>query len=205
MMPAPFHGARKSARLSQSLTKALNDLSRRHGATLFMTLLAAYQTLLSRYSGQKDFAVGTPVAGRNSAELEGLIGFFVNTLVMRSDLSGNPTFLQLLAKVRETALEAYAHQDLPFERLVDAMQPERSLSHTPLFQIALVFQSAPREQFDLRGLKFERIAAESGTSKFDLMLFATETPESLKLKVQKLEQEILPQAIEMIHLGKLNK
>src|SRR6185503_3034371 len=131
-------------------------------------------TLLYRYSGQPDFAVGTPVAGRTSAELEGLIGFFVNTLVMRSDLSGNPTFLELLARVRETALEAYAHQDLPFERLVDAMQPERSLSHTPLFQVALVFQNAPREQFDLSGLTFERIPAESRTAKFDLTWFSTE-------------------------------
>src|SRR6185503_9088116 len=138
-------------------------------------------TLLYRYSGQPDFAVGTPVAGRTSAEVEGLIGFFINTLVMRAELSGNPTFLELLARVRETALEAYAHQDLPFERLVDAMQPERSLSHTPLFQVALVFQNAPREQFELSGLTFERIAAESGTSKFDLMLFATERADSLNL------------------------
>jgi len=176
-----FQGARKSKRLSQNLTKALNDLSQRQGATLFMTLLAVYQTLLWRYSGQNDLVVGTPVAGRNSAELEELIGFFVNTLVMRSDLAGNPSFLQLLAKVRETALEAYANQDLPFERLVDVMQPQRSLSHTPLFQVALVFQNAPREWFNLSGLKFERIPAESGTSKFDLMLFATETAESLNL------------------------
>src|SRR6185503_857740 len=138
-------------------------------------------TLLYRYSGQPDFAVGTPVAGRTSAEVEGLIGFFINTLVMRAELSGNPTFLELLGRVRETAFEAYAHQDLPFERLVDAMQPERSLSHTPLFQVALVFQNAPLAQFDLSGLKFERVAAESGTSKFDLTLFATERAESLHL------------------------
>ncbi|MEN3329447.1 MAG: hypothetical protein V7638_4254 [Acidobacteriota bacterium] len=178
------HGARRSARFPEELTKALNDLSRRHGATLFMTLLAGFETLLYRYSGQKDFAIGTPVAGRTSPEVEGLIGFFINTLVMRSDLSGNPTFLELLARVRETAFEAYAHQDLPFERLVDAMHPERSLSHTPLFQVALVFQNAPREQFHLSGLKFDRIAAESGTSKFDLMMFATERAEGLNLAVE---------------------
>jgi amino acid adenylation domain-containing protein len=147
-----FNGARRSARLSETLTKALNDLSRREGVTLFMTLLAVYQTLLWRYSGQRDVVVGTPVAGRNTAALEPLIGFFVNTLVMRSDLSANLSFQQLLSKVRETALEAYAHQDLPFERLVDAMQPERSLSHTPLFQVALVFQNAPRENLTLEDL-----------------------------------------------------
>ncbi|MFN2529808.1 MAG: amino acid adenylation domain-containing protein [Pyrinomonadaceae bacterium] len=176
-----FNGARKSARLSHSLTKALNDLSRREGVTMFMTILAVYQTLLWRYSGQSDLVVGTPVAGRNSAELENLIGFFVNTLVMRSDLSANPTFQQLLSKVRETALEAYAHQDLPFERVVDAVQPERSLSHTPLFQVTLVFQNAPRERFDLGGLILHRIPAESRTSKFDLTLFATEAEGILNL------------------------
>src|SRR6185436_18459437 len=110
-------------------------------------------------SGQSDVVVGTPVAGRNTAEVEGLVGFFVNTLVMRSHLSANLSFQQLLSRVRETALEAYAHQDLPFERLVDAMQPERSLSHTPLFQVALVFQNAPREKFNLGGLNLSRIPA----------------------------------------------
>src|SRR6185369_12877554 len=164
-------GARRAARFPAELTKALNELSRRQGATLFMTLLAAFETLLYRYSGQQDFAVGAPVAGRTAAEVEGLIGFFINTLVMRAELSGQPSFVELLGRVRETAIEAYAHQDLPFERLVEAVQPERSLSHTPLFQVALVFQNAPREQFDLSGLKFERLAAESGTAKFDMTLF----------------------------------
>ncbi len=177
-------GARRAARFPPELTKALNELSRRQGATLFMTLLAAFETLLYRYSGQKDFAVGTPVAGRTAAEVEGLIGFFVNTLVMRADVSGQPSFVELLGRVRERAIEAYAHQDLPFERLVEAVQPERSLSHTPLFQVALVFQNAPLAQFDLSGLKFERLAAESGTAKFDLTLFATERADSLYLAVE---------------------
>ena len=109
-----------------------------------MTLLAAFQTLLYRYTGQEDIVVGSPIAGRNRTEIEELIGFFVNTLVLRADLSGNPTFQELLARVRETALEAYAHQDLPFEKLVEELQPERSLSHSPLFQVMFVLAECSR-------------------------------------------------------------
>src|SRR5262249_1866574 len=119
--------------------KALRALARRTGATMFMTLLAVFDVLLSRYTGQDDIVVGTPIANRNRTEVEGLIGFFVNTLVLRTDLSGDPTFAELLARVRDDALGGYAHQDLPFEHLVEALQPERDRSRTALFQVMFIF------------------------------------------------------------------
>ena len=120
-------------------------MAQREGVTLYMLLLAAFQVLLSRYSGQEDIVVGSPIAGRNRAETEGLIGFFVNTLAMRTDLSGNPTFRELLGESKRTALSAYAHQDLPFEKLVEELQPERDLSQNPLFQVMFAVQNAPGE------------------------------------------------------------
>ena len=117
-----------------------------------MTLLAGFQTLLSRYSGQDDIAVGTPIAGRSRVEIEGLIGFFVNTLVMRTNLTGEPTVREVLGRVREMALEAYAHQDVPFERLVEELQPDRSLSHTPLFQVMFALQNAPEGRMRMEGM-----------------------------------------------------
>jgi amino acid adenylation domain-containing protein len=174
-----FNGARHSVQLSQQTTEALKELSRREGVTLFMTILAAYKTLLFRYTEQENITVGTPVAGRSSAEIENLIGFFVNTLPLKTTLSGNLPFEQLLARIRETALDAYANQDLPFEQLVEAMQPERDLSRTPLFQVMFAFQNAPREVFRASGLIFERRRIENQTSKFDLTLFATEAAEKL--------------------------
>ncbi len=128
--------------LSPALTAAIHALSRREGCTLYMVLLAAFQALLHRYTGLEDLCVGTPIAGRNRAETEGLIGFFVNTLVLRADLSGNPTFRALLQRTREAALGAYAHQDLPFERLMQALNPARDLSHSPLFQVMVILQNA---------------------------------------------------------------
>ncbi len=152
-----FRGARQFSALSKNLSQALNELSRRDGATLFMMLLAAFQALLMRYSGQEDISVGTDVANRNRAETEGLIGFFLNHLVLRTDLSGNPTFRELLGRVREVALEAYAHQDVSFHKLVEALKPERSQSHTPLFQILFVLQNAPTVPLRLTGLTLSQL------------------------------------------------
>ncbi len=162
--------------LPERLSAALSELSRREGATLFMTLLAAFQTLLYRYTGQDDICVGSPVSNRNRSELEGLIGFFVNTLALRADLSGNPSFREFLRRVRETALGAYAHQDMPFEKLVQELQPERDLSRTPLFQVMLVMQNIPRQAPELarRGLSMRSMKASGGIAKFDLTLFVTE-------------------------------
>jgi non-ribosomal peptide synthetase component F len=125
------------------LTAQLQAVSHEAGATLFMTLLAAFQTLLQRYTGQTDLVIGTPIANRTRLETEALIGFFVNTLALRVDLQGNPSFRELLARVREVTLGAYAHQDLPFDRLVDELHAPRDLSRTPLFQVMFALQNAP--------------------------------------------------------------
>ena len=163
-----FAGAFESFRVSRELSEQLRQLSRSEGATLFMTLLAAFKLLLYRYTGQTDLVVGTPVANRGQVETEGLIGFFVNTLVLRTKLSGAESFRELLDQVREVALAAYAHQDVPFERLVEELQPERDLSRTPLFQVMFVLQNAGREVVQLPGLKLDFILSETGGAKFDL-------------------------------------
>jgi hypothetical protein len=136
-------GATKSVQIAQEVLQGLQRLCRQEYVTLFMALLAAFQVLLARYSGEIDIPVGTPVAGRHFAETEGLIGFFANTLVMRTSLAGNPTFVQILQRVREVCLGAYAHQDVPFEKVVEALEPERDLSRNPLFQVMFVLQNAP--------------------------------------------------------------
>ena len=136
-----------------------------------MTLLSVFQTLLHRYSGQDDVIVGSPIAGRTRVETEGLIGFFVNNLVLRTDLSGNPTFRELLSRVREVTLGAYAHQDLPFEKLVEELQPQRDLSHNPLFQVMFALQNTPRSDMKLHGLTLSSFQVDNGTSRFDLTLF----------------------------------
>ncbi len=161
------------------LTAALKRLSQQSGCTLFMTLLAAFQTLLYRYTGNEDIVVGTSIANRNYPEIEGLIGFFVNTLALRTDLSENPTFEELLNRVREVSLGAYAHQDLPFEQLVDSLQLQRSLSYTPLFQVMFVLQNAPMEALEIEGLHWEPLESNSSTAKFDLTLSMQETSEGL--------------------------
>ncbi|MFP5265687.1 MAG: amino acid adenylation domain-containing protein [Blastocatellia bacterium] len=165
-----FRGASKFFTLSNGLTQALMAVSRRHTATLFMTLMAAFKALLYRHTGQTDIVVGTGIANRNRKEIEGLIGFFVNTLVLRTDLSGNPTFKNLLGRVREVMLDAYAHQDLPFERLVEELQPRRDPSRNPFFQVLFHFQNFPPLSFQLPGLEVAPIGLELGSVNFDMTL-----------------------------------
>jgi len=175
-----YNGSRQTVVLPRSLTDSVNSLSREQGVTLFMMLLAAFNVLLSRYSCQEDVVVGTPIAGRNRAEIEKLIGFFANTLVMRTDLSGDPTFRELLARVRETAMGAYAHQDLPFEKLVEELKPERDLSRNPLFQVMLVLQNVPTSGQKMSAVSVAPFASGAQSSQFDLTLFASETPEGMR-------------------------
>jgi amino acid adenylation domain-containing protein len=179
-----YRGARQTRVLSKHLAAALKALGQGEGATLFMTLLAAFQALLARYTGQEDILVGTPVANRQRPEIDGLIGFFVNTLVLRTDLSGDPRFRELLRRVREVALGAYAHQDLPFEQLVQAIQPARDVSRTPLFQVLFVLQNAPMPALSLSGLTVELLEPPSGVAKFDLTLEVTERDEGLAITVE---------------------
>ncbi|HLP88084.1 MAG TPA: amino acid adenylation domain-containing protein [Nostocaceae cyanobacterium] len=174
-----YGGKTLSFVLPKNLTEALKDLSKQEGVTLFMTLLAGFKTLLYRYTGQTDILVGAPIANRNRGEIEHLIGFFVNTLVLRSHLASNSSFRDLLKQVREVALGAYAHQDLPFEKLVEAIQPERNLSYNPLFQVMFVFQNAANKQLDLPGLKVENLGVEQTTTKFDLTLVLEEVEAGL--------------------------
>ena len=175
-----FRGAIHSFDLTPALSDSLKHLTQKAEVTLFMTLLAAFQALLHRYTSGNDILVGTPIAGRTRSELEGLIGFFVNTLVLRMELSDDPNFLELLARCREVALGAYAHQDLPFEQLVDELQPQRDLSRNPLFQVFFVMQNVPLAQLQLTGLKLSPLAVDNQTTRFDLALRIVETPIGLK-------------------------
>jgi amino acid adenylation domain-containing protein len=177
-----FKGATEAVHIPADLTAALHQLGKSHGATPFMILLSVFSILLGRYAGQEDVVVGAPVANRTRRETEDLIGFFVNTLVMRTDLTGNPSFSELLRRVRETALQAYAHQDLPFEYLVEALNPERSLSHTPLFQVMFILQNAPMDGVALQGVKVTPLDGTQmdGFSRFDLTLSLAEGQEGFK-------------------------
>ena len=173
------NGARVGRQIPGSLTAQLHELSRTEGATLFMVLLAAFDVVLGQYAGQQDVLVGTPIAGRNRTELEGLIGFFVNTLVLRTDLSGNPGFRELLARVKNSALGAYAHQDLPFERLVDELNPERDRSRTPIFQVMFNLHNEPGQSLGFDELQATPISVDRGTAKFDLTVSLTESDRGL--------------------------
>ena len=174
-----FRGAKYSLLLPQTLNKALKELSQREGVTLFMTLLAAFQTLLYRYTGQDDMIVGTPIAGRDRTETEKLIGVFINTLVLRTQIQGNLTFQELLSQVREVALGAYEHQDVPFEKLVEELQPQRHLRRTPLFQVLFQLRNLPTHTIEAQGLKIEDIHLETGIAMLDLALEIAEEPEGL--------------------------
>ena len=201
-----YRGAARPFAVNEATTRKLKELCHAEGVTTFMLLLAAFQTLLHRYTGRPDIVVGTPVASRNRSELEGLIGFFANTLVLRADLSGDPSFRELLRRVRETALGAFAHQELPFERLVEELQPERSLSHTPLFQVMFALQNAPRGAAELPGLTMSAVgSAESGTEKFDLTLIMAEAGGALSGALSFNTELFEPETAERMlrHLGAL--
>ena len=170
-----YRGSTEGFSLTTELTQKLQQLSRNLGSTLFMTLQAALATLLYRYSGQNDILIGSPIANRNRHEIESLIGFFVNTLVLRTRFEDNPSFSELLRQVRENTLIAYEHQDVPFEQVVSALQPQRSLSHSPLFQVMFVLQNAPMGTLDLPGVSLSELNQQSTIAKFDLTLSMTET------------------------------
>jgi len=174
-----YRGEAQTFMIDPWLTQQLQDLSQRCGTTLFMTLLAAFSTLLYRYSAQEDILIGSPIANRNRAEIEPLIGFIANILVLRVRLEDNPRFIQLLEQVRDVTLQGYAHQDLPFEQVVEALQPDRSLSYSPLFQVLFVFQNVPKEPLVLPGVTLNPFAPKTQTAKFDLTLMIEESEQGL--------------------------
>ncbi|MBD1881802.1 non-ribosomal peptide synthetase [Coleofasciculus sp. FACHB-T130] len=183
-----YRGATQLLQLPKSLSKALEALSQQEGVTLFMTLLAAFQTLLYRYTQQEDIAVGSPIANRNRSEIEGLIGFFVNSLVLRTNFDGNPTFRSLLSRVREVSLGAYAHQDLPFEKLVEELHPERNLNQNPLFQVVFALQNAPMSALELPELTLSPLQfVDTETTRFDLEFHLWEQKENNGLGVDSSE------------------
>jgi amino acid adenylation domain-containing protein len=179
-----YRGARETVVLARGLMEALRELSRREQVTLFMTLLAAFQTLLHRYGGMDDVVVGAPIAGRRRVETEGLIGFFVNTLVLRTDLSGDPAFRELLGRVRETVLGGQDHQDLPFEKLVEEVGPPRSPSWAPLVQVMFALQDPDQGLLEFPGVTASRVAVDTGTAKFDLTASVREGPEGLRVTLE---------------------
>ena len=180
-----FRGAVKLVAFPKRLSDEVARTSRHLGSTPFMTLLAAFQSMLKRYSGQDDIVLGAAIANRNHAEVEGMIGFFANTLVLRTSLAGDPSFRELLERVKDTALGAYAHQDLPFERLVEELRPERSLSHNPLFQVLFSLENTPRRSFELRELYIQALFGTAGTSaKVDMAFFLFEAPDGFTARVE---------------------
>jgi len=196
------NGAYEYLTLPEDLSEALNTLSRRENVTMFMLLLAAFETLLYRYTGKTDFLIGAPIAARDRSEVAGLIGYFANTIVLRADLSGNPSFEELLSRTREMVLEAYQHQDLPFEKLVEALRPTRDLSHTPLFQVMFAFDHSLVESVELPDLTLSSIEVNSGTAKFDLTLFMRRSKGGLRACIQ-YNTDIFEQATIKRLLGEL--
>jgi len=174
-----YQGAHLSFDLTPELSQKLHDFSREQGATLFMTTLAAFNVLLFRYSGQDDINIGTPIANRNRSAVENILGFFVNTLVLRTDLSGNPSFIELVRRVKETALGAYSHQDVPFEKLLDAIQTDRDLSRSPLFQVMFTLQNAQEAAAPSADFNLEFLSVENNISQFDLTLTLFEKPDGI--------------------------
>jgi amino acid adenylation domain-containing protein len=179
-----YRGGRKSHRLTGELLSALQRLSRSEQVTLFVTLLAAFQVMLYRYTGQEDLLVGSPIANRRQFELENLIGFFLNTLVFRANLKGNPGFWEVVQRVSEAVLEAFDHQDLPFERLVEELKPPRDLGRHPLFQTMFVFLPPQLQRLQIAGLEIEPVSIDYGWSKFDLTLFVHELPDAMELSLE---------------------
>jgi hypothetical protein len=175
-----FRGGRERLRLSVELTEGLKRMSKQEGATLFMSLLGGFNVLLSRYSGQGDIVVGTPVANRGRVEVEGVVGLFVNTVVMRTELSGEASYREVMRRVKEVAVEAYGRQGVPFERVVEEIRPERNLSHNPLFQVWFVLQNASTEQLSMGGLKLTSIRLNRVQTRHDLQLSLWETPDGLR-------------------------
>ncbi len=169
-----FHGSRQYFKIPEEISTRLKQFSSDQKTTLFITLLTAFKIFLFRYSRQNDIVVGIPVAGRTRSETEALIGFFVNTLVLRSDLSGVPDFTEALTRVQEVVQEAYAHQDAPFEKIADALNLERNLSYTPIFQVMFAYQEAPQQSYKMEGLSIHPLEMESGSAKFDMTLSVTE-------------------------------
>jgi non-ribosomal peptide synthetase component F len=174
-----FYGAYEPIPLANDVTAAVKAFSQQEGVTPFMILLAAFKALLSRYSGQEHIVLGTDIANRTTAETERLIGFFINLLPLHTDLSGNPTFRELVLRVREVALGAYAHQDVPFDKLVEDLQPERSMSHNPIVQALFVMQNIPRQQRELPGLELTQFPLSITRSKFDVAVFMREGSEAM--------------------------
>ena len=179
-----YRGSTHTLKLDRPLTESINTLSQAHGVTLFMTLLAGFSVLLSRYSHQEDICIGSPIANRTRSELEGLIGFFVNTLVLRTDLSGDPSFEVLLDRVKSMTLGAYEHQDVPFEHLVDALSVERDMSRSPLFQVMFALQNAPMDSIASLDVEMRGLPVEGVISKFDLSLNVFEEERSLSCKFE---------------------
>ncbi len=200
-----FNGSWEQFTLDSETAEGLRRVAQQEGGTLFMVLLAAFQTLLHRYSGQSDIVVGTPIANRGSSELEGLIGFFVNTLVMRTDVSGDPRFREVVGRVREVALGAYGHQDIPFEKLVEELQPERDPSRNPFFQVLFALQNVERVRLDFHALPAKGLPIRTRSTRFDLEVFVWEEGEGLMVSIQYNTDLFRGETIErmMQHLGRL--